>query len=514
MRRRTRVRVAFVLALLAGTVTVPASADVEADVGGETRISRSPAVTRTFEGPTAAIHPRDPDMVFVAAADLLTNRCHLFRSTDGGSSFRELRGPDFGRFTDCGLNKGGIPQNIRMKLAFDRENVLYWVVAVADPAAQGSRNVVLARSRDDGRTWATTTVTEAPIPARQEDAAANFVPDLFVDPFGTAPRTVWVSWRRSFPETSERTTEGWAAKSTDGGVTFAPETRAIEKDPGFDAPRVLQDRNGTVYWFQRERPPEGAEGEAPKPSPLLMARSDDGGRTWSPGELGQSDVVMEEPLAGVSPEGDALYVAWADGRNGDLDLFFTRSVDGGRTWSRPLRVNDDRVRNRRSQKWPRMNVAPNGRIDLVWYDYRHDAKDVPEDDVEFFLGDVNDVYAASSDDGGRSFSENVRVTPDSVDRRLGTYNTQYFVEVPPGLGSGQSHLYAAWSDTRLGNARTSAQDIFGARASVSSGGGISWRTLVLAAEIALVVGGVALLAGAVVLRRRARRRPVPMEASP
>jgi hypothetical protein len=514
VRFRSVFPVALVLSLLVGALVVPAFADVESDVGGEARVSRSTSIARTFEGPTSAIDPRDPDRVFVATADLLANRCHIYRSNDGGKSFRELDGPDFGRRTDCGLNKGGIPQNIRMKLAFDAEGVLYWVVAVADPAARGGRSVVLARSEDDARTWNLTTVAEAPVPARPEDAVANFVPDLFVDPFGRAPRTVWVSWRRSFTEASERTTEGWAAKSTDGGATFGPEVRAIEKDPGFDAPRVLQDSRGTVYWFQRERPPEGAEGEPPKPSPLLMARSEDGGRTWVPGDLGQSDVVMEEPLAGVSPEGDALYVAWADGRNGDLDLFFTRSVDGGLNWSRPVRVNDDGLRNRRSQKWPRMSVAPNGRIDLAWYDYRHDAEDVPEDDVEFFLGDVNDVYSASSDDGGRSFSENVRVTEKSIDRQIGTYNTQYFVEVPPGLGSGRRHLFVAWSDTRLGNERTSAQDIFGARASISSGGGISWKTVVLAAEVILVIAGIGLLIGALVLRRRARRQPVPIQAGP
>ncbi|HEX2065163.1 MAG TPA: sialidase family protein, partial [Acidimicrobiales bacterium] len=351
MRFRSVFLVAVVLPLMSAAILVPASADVTPDVGAEARISRTPVIARTFEGPTSAIDPRDPDKIFVAAADLLANRCHVFRSGDGGETFRQLDGPDFGRLTDCGLNKGGIPQNIRMKLAFDPEGVLYWVVAVADPAAQGSRSVVLARSTDDGRTWAVTPVAEGPSAASPEEAVANFVPDLFVDPFGTAPRTVWVSWRRSFTEASERTTEGWAARSTDGGATFEPELRAIGKNPGFDAPRVLQDNQGTVYWFQRERPPSGAEGEPAKPSSLLMARSDDGGRTWVPGELGQADVVMEEPLAGVSPRGDALYVAWADGRNGDLDLFFIRSGDGGRSWSRPVRVNDDRLRNRRSQKW-------------------------------------------------------------------------------------------------------------------------------------------------------------------
>ena len=69
---------------------------------------------------------------------------------------------------------------------------------------------------------------------------------------------------------------------------------------------------------------------------------------------------------------------------------------------------------------------------------------VPEDDVEFFLGDVNDVYLASSNDGGSTFSENIRVTDGPIDRSVGTYNTQYFVEVPPGVSSSDAAAVVAW----------------------------------------------------------------------
>lgn len=484
--------------LVASSWAAPALADGE--VANEARITDVASVARTFEGPTAAVDPRNDANVFVAAADLLSNTCHLFRSTDGGRSFSGLEGPDFGAATDCGLNKGGIPQNQRMKLAFDREGVLYWALAVADPAALGGRDVVLARSADQGETWKTTTVVAAPVPATAADAVANFVPDLFVSPSGDAPRTVWVSWRRSFSEASNRTTEGWAARSTDGGETFGGEVRPFEKDPGFDSPRVVQDAEGTVYWFQRERPERGAEGEDPRPSPLVMAKSLDGGSTWAEGEVGQSDLVMEEPLAGVNLAGDTLYLAWADGRNGDLDVFFMKSVDGAATWSEPLRVNDDPVKNKKSQKWPRMTVAPTGRIDIAWYDYRNDPKDTPADDVEFFLGDTNDVYLASSDDEGASFSENVRMTSAGVDRTLGTYNVQYFVEVPPGLASGREAAYVAWSDTRLGDADTSAQDIFGAVGEAGDSG-VSARWLVLGAELVLLAVGIALLIAAAARRR-------------
>ncbi|MGH9177901.1 MAG: exo-alpha-sialidase [Acidimicrobiales bacterium] len=487
---RVRRGVIVVAALVAAWV-VPAPAG--ADVDNEARVSGVPSVARTFDGPAAVVDPANDDNIFVASADLLANTCHIFRSTDGGESFTELDGPDFRADTDCGLNKGGIPQNQRMKLTFDREGVLYWVLAVANPAQHGARSVVLARSSDQGDTWTTTKVAPAQTPATPLDAVANFVPDVFVSPNGPAPRTVWVSWRRSYTEASEKPTEAWAAKSTDGGQTFGAEFRAMDKNPGFDSPRIVEDAEATVYWFQRERPASGAEGEPPKPSPLLMARSTDGGSTWAPGEVGQEDVVMEEPLAAVSSDGRVLYLAWADGRNGDLDVFFMQSSDGGETWSEPLRVNDDPVGNKKTQKWPRMSVAANGRIDLAWYDYRHDAADTPEDDVEFFLGDTNDVYLASSDDGGQSFGENIRMTASSIDRTLGTYNVQYFVEVPPALGSGSGGAYVAWSDTRLGNADNSAQDIFGAVGEAGDDDS-SVRLLVLAVEIAVIVVGLVLLA--------------------
>jgi hypothetical protein len=297
---------------------------------------------------------------------------------------------------------------------------------------------------------------------------------------------------------AERTTEGWAAVSTDGGRTFESEVLGIEANPGFDAPRIVTDDRGTVDWFQRERPPSPAEGEEAAPSALLMARSDDGGSTWEQIELGQAHLVMEEPLAAVAPDGRTLYLAWTDDRNGDLDVFFMRSGDQGATWSEPLRVNDDPVGNRRSQKWPRMSVAPTGRIDVAWYDYRHDDVDVPEDDVELFLGEANDVYVASSEDGGRTFSENVRVTAEPVDRSLGTYNAQYFVEVPPALAAGGEAAFLAWSDTRLADPATDAQDIFGAEANVS-GPGSPWTQVVVFVSAALGLTGVAPLLAA---RRR------------
>ncbi|MHC4063592.1 MAG: hypothetical protein ACYSUI_03695 [Planctomycetota bacterium] len=102
-----------------------------------------------------------------------------------------------------------------------------------------------------------------------------------------------------------------------------------------------------------------------------------------------------------------------------LDVMFTRSVDGGLTWSAPKRINDDPPGNGAWQWFGTMSVAPSGRIDVIWNDTRN-------------TGAVNlsELYYAYSTDGGLSWSENVPVSPvfDSFlgwpnQNKLGDYYT-------------------------------------------------------------------------------------------
>ena len=53
------------------------------------------------------------------------------------------------------------------------------------------------------------------------------------------------------------------------------------------------------------------------------------------------------------------------------DVMFARSTNGGASFSAPVRINDDATQN----KWHwfgTFSVAPNGRLDAVWYDTRND----------------------------------------------------------------------------------------------------------------------------------------------
>ena len=83
-----------------------------------------------------------------------------------------------------------------------------------------------------------------------------------------------------------------------------------------------------------------------------------------------------------------------------LDIVFSRSVDGGLTWSPPVRINEDPQLSGAYNWFGTMSVAPNGRIDVVWNDMRDDDNNV-----------LSAMYYSSSFDAGLTWTPNVQVTP-------------------------------------------------------------------------------------------------------
>ena len=72
-----------------------------------------------------------------------------------------------------------------------------------------------------------------------------------------------------------------------------------------------------------------------------------------------------------SPYRGRIYVVWSDQRagTGDTDVFMARSSDGGTTWSAPTRVNDDATTSQ--QFFPAAAVDPiTGNLYVLYYDRR------------------------------------------------------------------------------------------------------------------------------------------------
>lgn len=81
------------------------------------------------------------------------------------------------------------------------------------------------------------------------------------------------------------------------------------------------------------------------------------------------------------------------------DVMFSRSTDGGSTWSSPIRLNSDAAGSGRYQWFGTLSVSPSGRIDVIWNDNRN-----------FAPASTSEVYYTYSCDGGTSWSINTPIS--------------------------------------------------------------------------------------------------------
>lgn len=88
---------------------------------------------------------------------------------------------------------------------------------------------------------------------------------------------------------------------------------------------------------------------------------------------------------------------------------FSRSLDGGKSFSPPVTVNDNREVI--SHRFEAMGISPEGRLYLAWLDKRDLS--VATSKGEAFIG--ASVYYATSDDAGASFSPNQKVADHSCE---------------------------------------------------------------------------------------------------
>src|SRR5437763_10228762 len=93
-------------------------------------------------------------------------------------------------------------------------------------------------------------------------------------------------------------------------------------------------------------------------------------------------------LASVAPPGRTT-----------TDVMFVRSTDGGLTFSAPVKVNDDPVNPNKWHWFGTFSVAPNGRLDAVWYDTRNAANNTD-----------SQLFYSFSTDAGVTWTPNVAVS--------------------------------------------------------------------------------------------------------
>ncbi|HET7489531.1 MAG TPA: sialidase family protein [Acidimicrobiales bacterium] len=464
-----------------------ASTSHRVTVGGNVFVNR-PRPIDANNSPTLARNPQRPtNLVLTHRVDRPGFSAALDWSLDGGRSWGTTSLP-----LPLGKDRPFAPD-----VAFGPDGTLF----VSYVNLQGNGNTPetlwVARSEDGGRTLQPPVKVAGPL---------AFQARVVVDRSGVVHLTWLQAASVGFLQLTGGPNPVVASHSDDRGRTFS--APVVVSDPARErvaaASPVVDARGDLVVLYEDftsdHRDFEYLDGPpAEDPFALVVTRSNDGGKTFSRGVVVDDGLVAYKRFLVFLPEfpsvaagaGGDLYVAWADGRNGDADVLVRRSPDGGRTWDAPVRVNDNHLGDHTSQYLPRIAVAPNGRVDVLFLDRRLDPKNK-----------MTDAWLATSYDRGRHFHD-VRVSSRSFDSTVGpAVDEKQEIDFGSRLGlvSTDAGSIMAWTDSRLGDRNTGRQDIAAASAQVRTVGPPAGR--VAAAAGLLAVAGIALVALWATGRRR------------
>jgi hypothetical protein len=286
----------------------------------------------------------------------------------------------------------------------DESGTLYLVTGEGD-------GIFLYISEDDGRNFSDPLRVNQNIPA----FSANIErPSISVQPGGR----IGVTWLQLI---SHNQSIVWYAFSDDDGRNFSPPMAITSPD---SAHRMLPRMNPSltetslIAWLQ------GGQ--------LVAAFSSDGGRSFQPDQVVEQEVCdccQPNPLV----SGDNVFLAY---RNVEEDqqgrqfrnIYLLTSDDGGQNFAEPVSVSDA---NWYLDSCPTAGPAlayEDGRLFAAFTDGRNDDGSLSR----------TDIYLAVSEDGGRTFSKNIRVNPVE-----GGYNGLSTLAVGP---DGTLHLVWAASE--------------------------------------------------------------------
>jgi putative cell wall-binding protein len=515
-RMKTRWISLAALAATVGLSAVPAAAQAQ-----QVRVSPNIQLgsdSRPFRGQdqiALATDPADPQHVVAVYANYLDRRCESSVSNDGGTSWSAAvtLSPPLPGVGEMPFLAGC---STFQSIEYGTGSTVYAVATLARSGpAFGDSSTLLYKSTNGGATWQPGVIampggpggpsfpTPGPSysrPSLSVDRGAGpggadrvyiVAQDTIGIPNSVPPCPVTVPATRCLPV--------MAATSNDSGATFgAPVSIAPPGTDLTDGPsKPVVNGDGSITVVTRTFAVTG----------LLQAwRSVNQGGTWTgpinvaqvvntgtstrthlnPGTPPAPSASASYPRAAVDRTRGRIFLVYSQGSGGpnappggflgsdhfispDSAVWFQRSLDGGLTWSVPKRISDnspkpgsDPVQTRH----PSVSVSPNGRVNIAWHDRRHWFQGPGErfcSHSHIFCEDarLGDTYYSYSDDGGLTFSPNVRVSDRSMNDDVG-YDTRpsaYWNYAPQTVTVG-SKVLVGWMDSRKGNYDNDNEDIY------------------------------------------------------
>lgn len=514
-----------------GTATIE-TPDEAPTVEAARQVTPDDDPARLYNNPAIAVAPNDQDTVAIAVGETRNGGCQLHVSRDQGLSW--ARRGDFMPEDRPFCIQRNFGQAIDAAFAADGDLHLGMSgssVETEPPHPNGPVDALSSQTSDLGESYDTSVLAEAGLiedyelrdGTTHEAVEHNKYADVAVDPndadqvYRTWESTVRgvdqapvPGWSLGCPETCAPT-DGMLASSDDGGDTWSEpvnlaEAAGLDDVFGLELPKMVVGQDGTVYAFAQESR-DRAEEDGPEPR-FFMFTSDDAGQSWDARTIYADVPETRNPSVAIDRDSGNLYLVWEQrgAEESPANPFFMASTDGGETWTTARDLSDDGPDSEINQYLPGISVAPNGRIDVAWYDHRDDpflatgeAEEMGTTAGERYW----DVYYTYSTDGGETWADNIRITDRSVDNEVGvTFNNQD-VRASIAVASTEDSALFTWSDSRPGGPDEDVEDAYFTRARFPSeveaasaeaaGDSPSWLWAVLGAAAALLVAGLLLL---------------------
>ncbi len=387
--------------------------------------------------PSIAVNPKNKNNMVAAYRDFRLGSNPAIRNvgisttTDGGVTWSEtlaLYG-DHDRFSDPGVAVDTAGNFYVVTLDYNYDS-LY--------VANKGNYLTLRTSTDNGFTWLETSVAHSPEPGFYDKEM------IWVDKSPTSPFCghVYVAWSGCCGDFNFASAPG----------LFTPFT--IKNAGDFAYPTPTTGPNGELYIFGTATVASGDSFL----TVIVMYKSTDGGTIFADSAIASdanspdyaivSDVVSVVPVTAAAVDNSfsvhrgTAYATWVSNVHGDLDVYCSRSTDGGGTWQLSVRVNDDPISNGQNQFFPGIVVDDSGWVSIVFLDSRNDSSHI-----------LADAYLGHSRDGGKTF-KNFRLTSQNFDPRI-NYNGDVRFGDYMGIASSQGRIVPIWTDSHLGN-----QDVF------------------------------------------------------
>ncbi|WP_435839192.1 sialidase family protein [Streptodolium elevatio] len=242
--------------------------------------------------------------------------------------------------------------------------------------------ILVSRSGDGGKHW------DAPATLQRDDTPRFFNdrPTVTADPYH--PGVVYAVWDR-IDDQSTGTESNWVqpvylAKSTDDGRTWSTsKVYDVPTNSGAIGTQLVPLADGTLLI--------GMHFETATEGFTQVIRSTDGGATWSaptlnvpapmavgpripdPDNSGDPIRNASLPLMSTQPNSAVVDAVWqSQDTDGTFHVSYARSVDSGRTWSSPVRV--DKTPSG-SAAVPAVATSKTGTVAVTYYDFRNNTAD-------------------------------------------------------------------------------------------------------------------------------------------